>query len=213
MKKSIAMLLSVLLLFIMVVCQKTDYQPSFSITTETQGSTTAETEVTTDNIESGMDETTSGLLTESDEKTNSEASSEPDTELPEQPNEEELMEEAQFYITANSTTFTANFAENGSADAFRDLLREGDLTINMRDYGSFEKVGSIGISLPRKDTQISTSTGDVVLYQGNQIVIFYGTNNWSYSRLGKVDGVTAEALLSAFGSGDVAMTFSLTKPQ
>ncbi len=123
------------------------------------------------------------------------------------------MKEVQFYIIANGTTFPADFADNDSADAFRDLLREGDLTINMSDYGSFEKVGSIGTSLPQKDTQISTTTGDVVLYQGNQIVIFYGTNSWSYSRLGKVDGVTAEALLSAFGSGDVAITFSLTKPQ
>ena len=123
------------------------------------------------------------------------------------------MQQAQFYITANSVTFTANFADGGSADAFRDLLREGDLTIHMSDYGSFEKVGSIGTSLPRQDTQISTTTGDVMLYQGDQIVIFYGTNSWSYSRLGKVDGATAEALLSAFGSGDVIVTFSLAKPQ
>lgn len=123
------------------------------------------------------------------------------------------MEEAQFYITANGTTFTANFAENSSTDAFRDLLREGDLTIHMSDYGSFEKVGSIGISLPRKDTQISTTTGDVMLYQGDQIVIFYGTNSWSYSRLGKIEDASAEALLAAFGSGDVTVAFSLAKPQ
>ncbi len=123
------------------------------------------------------------------------------------------MKQAQFYITANHTTFTVSFAENSSADAFRDLLREGDLTVSMRDYGGFEKVGSIGTSLPRKDTQISTTTGDVMLYQGDQIVIFYGTNRWSYSRLGKIEGATAEALISAFGSGDVAITFSLTKPQ
>ncbi len=123
------------------------------------------------------------------------------------------MKEVQFYIIANGTTFPADFADNDSADAFRDLLREGDLTINMSDYGSFEKVGSIGTSLPRKDTQISTTTGDVMLYQGDQIVIFYGTNSWSYSRLGKIEDATAEALLSAFGSGDVAITFSLTKPQ
>lgn len=141
-----------------------------------------------------------------------EASSEPTTGLSEQPKEKEPMKEAQFYITANSTSFTANFADNASADAFRDLLREADLTINMSDYGSFEKVGSIGTSLPRKDTQITTDTGDVVLYQGNQIVIFYGTNSWSYSRLGEIEGATAEALLSAFGSGDVTITFSLTKP-
>ena len=117
------------------------------------------------------------------------------------------MKQAQFYITANDTTFPVNFAVSGSADAFRTLLQEGDLTIHMRDYGSFEKVGSIGTSLPRQDTQISTTTGDVMLYQGDQIVVFYGTNRWSYSRLGKVEGATAEALLSAFGSGDVSITF------
>ncbi len=141
------------------------------------------------------------------------SSKQPAAQLPEETKEEEPMKEVQFYIIANGTTFPADFADNDSADAFRDLLREGDLTINMSDYGSFEKVGSIGTSLPRKDTQISTTTGDVVLYQGDQIVIFYGTNSWSYSRLGKVNDATAEALLSAFGSGDVAITFSLTKPQ
>lgn len=142
-----------------------------------------------------------------------ETSSVPATTLPEPPKEEEPMKQAQFYITANDTTFPANFADNASADAFREKLREGDLTIHMSDYGSFEKVGSLGTSLPRNDTQISTTTGDVMLYQGDQIVLFYGTNSWRYSRLGKMEGVTAEALLSAFGSGDVAITFSLTKPQ
>lgn len=193
MKKSIAMLLGVSLLLIMSACsskqpakQKTDHQTSFSMTAETQDSTTAETEVTTDSITSKKEETASEPA---DEK--SEASSEPAEELTEQQKEEEPVNQAQFYITAKSTTFTANFADNGSADAFRDLLREGDLTINMSDYGSFEKVGSIGTSLPRKDTQISATTGDVMLYQGNQIVIFYGTNSWSYSRLGKVEGATA----------------------
>ncbi len=137
----------------------------------------------------------------------------PTMEITESTKEEEPMKEAQFYITANSTTFTANFADNGSADAFRDLLRDGDLTIHMSDYGSFEKVGSIGTPLPRKDAQISTTTGDVMLYQGDQIVIFYGTNSWSYSRLGKIEDTAAEALLSAFGSGDVTVAFSLAKPQ
>lgn len=214
MKKSIAMLLGVSLLLIMSACsskqpakQKTDHQTSFSMTTETQDSTTAKTEMTTDIITSEKEETTSESAAEKPE-----VSSELAEELTEQQKEEEPVNQEQFYITAKSTTFTANFSDNGSADAFRDLLREGDLTINMRDYGSFEKVGSIGTSLPRKDMQISATTGDVVLYQGNQIVIFYGTNSWSYSRLGKVEDATAEALLSAFGSGDVAITFSLKKP-
>ncbi len=200
MKKAIAMLLGITLLLIMSACsskqpdeQRTDQQAHFSMTVEMQDSTEAEIE----EMAPGPD---------------LETSSESAMELPEQPKEEESMKEAQFYITANSTTFAANFADNDSADAFRDLLREGDLTIHMSDYGSFEKVGSIGTTLPRKDTQISTTTGDVMLYQGDQIVIFYGTNSWSYSRLGKIEDASAEDLLSAFGSGDAAITFSLAKP-
>ncbi len=203
MKKTIAMLLSISLLLIMSACslkqsaeQKTNHQTSFSMSAEMQDSTTAKSEMPTDSITSEKEETPSKSV----------------TELPEQQKEEEPMNQAQFYITAKSTTFTANFADNSSADAFRDLLREGDLTINMSDYGNFEKVGSIGKSLPRKDTHISTTTGDVVLYQGSQIVIFYGTNSWSYSRLGKIEDANAEALLSAFGNGDAAITFSLTSP-
>ncbi len=187
MKKLIAILLGVSLLLIMSACSPA--QPA---------------EQRTDHPPSIETEGPSGNINEEKEET----ASEPAVELPK---EEESMKQAQFYITANSVTFTANFADSGSADAFRDLLREGNLTIHMSDYGSFEKVGSIGTSLPRQDTQISTATGDVMLYQGSQIVIFYGTNQWSYSRLGRIDGASAEALLDAFGSGDVAMTFSLTK--
>lgn len=226
MKKLIAILLSLWLLLIMSACslkqsakQNTEHQTSFSISAETQAGTTAKTEVQTDSITLEKEETTFEQLTESEDKTNSqaeptrepEASSESFTEQQEQSKEEEPMKEAQFYITAKSTTFRANFADNGSADAFRELLREGDLTINMSDYGNFEKVGSIGTSLPRKDKQISTTTGDVVLYQGNQIVIFYGTNSWSYSRLGKIEGATSKSLLSAFGNGDATITFSLAR--
>lgn len=126
--------------------------------------------------------------------------------------EEEAMKQSQFYIIAGDSAFTVDFAENSSTDALRELLKYGDLTIDMSDYGSFEKVGSIGQSLPCEDTQISTVVGDVMLYQGNQIVIFYGSNSWSYSRLGKINDVTKDDLLAAFGSGDVTVTVSLMKP-
>lgn len=149
--------------------------------------------------------------TEADLAAESADKAEPVTGQPEESKEEEPMKQAQFYIIAGETTFTADFADNSSADAFRELLAQGSLTIDMSDYGSFEKVGSIGQSLPREDTQISTTTGDVILYQGNQIVIFYGTNSWSYSRLGKIQNAAEDDLLTAFGSGDVAITFSLTK--
>ncbi len=209
MKKSIGILFVLFLLFTMSACsakepaaQKADNQTSSFTTSETQESAKSGTK-----LPSEEKQTSSEPLTESGENTDS------ITETVDQPKEEEPMKQAQFYITANSTTFTADFADNDSADAFRELLGEGDLTISMSDYGGFEKVGSIGKSLTRKDTQISTSTGDIMLYQGNQIVIFYGRNSWSYSRLGRIEDASADDLLSAFGSGDSDVTFSLTNPQ
>ncbi len=182
MKKLIAVLLCVSLLIIMSACSSKQF-----------------------------DEQKTDYQTSAKQTKQTETPAEQASELSEQPKEKEPMNQTQFYITAKGTAFTANFADNGSADAFRDLLREGDLTINMSDYGGFEKVGSLGTSLPRKDTHFSATIGDVVLYQGNQIVIFYGTNSWSYSRLGKIEGVDSESLLCAFGSGDTAITFSLTR--
>ena len=70
----------------------------------------------------------------------------------------------EFYITAGGQTFTARFENNSSADALRQLLSQGDLTVDMSDYGNFEKVGSLGQSLPTNDQSITTQPGDVILY-------------------------------------------------
>lgn len=118
-----------------------------------------------------------------------------------------------FYITAGGTTFTADFADNSSASAFRELLAQGPLTVQMADYGDFEKVGSLGQSLPRNDQSITTGPGDVILYQGSSITLYYDTNSWRFTRLGKIQNATREGLLDALGSGDVSVTFSLTAPQ
>ncbi len=102
--------------------------------------------------------------------------------------------------------------ENASAQAFVELLREGDLTVEMHDYGNFEKVGSLGASLPRNDTRITTEPGDVVLYQGNRITIYYDVNSWNLTRLGKVRNSSRNALKAMLGEGDVTVRFSLTPP-
>lgn len=112
-------------------------------------------------------------------------------------------------ITAGNTTFTATLADNSSVTALKELLKDGPLTINMSDYGNMEKVGPIGTSLPRNDEQITTGAGDIILYQGNSLVIYYDTNSWNFTRIGKIEGVTKEELLGAFGAGDVTVTFSL----
>lgn len=112
-------------------------------------------------------------------------------------------------ITAGDTVFTATLADNSSADALKELLAEGPLTIDMSDYGNMEKMGPIGKDLPTNDEEITTKAGDLILYQGNSLVIYYDENSWNFTRLGKIEGVTGEELLDAFGDGDVTVTFSL----
>jgi hypothetical protein len=113
-------------------------------------------------------------------------------------------------LTINGTTLTAVFADNTSAEAFKKLLKEkGSLTLSLKDYSSFEKVGPIGKTLPRNDTQITTEAGDIILYQGSMLVIYYDTNSWNFTRLGKIQNVTQPELKKILGSGDVTVTFSL----
>ncbi len=130
-------------------------------------------------------------------------------DLPE-PSNNIVETEAQsvFYITAGSNTFTADFADNSSAEAFRELLKGGALTVSMSDYGNFEKVGDLGTTLPRSDERIVTEPGDVILYNGSSITIYYDTNSWNFTRLGKIRDVTD--LKSKLGEGTVEITFSLT---
>ena len=121
--------------------------------------------------------------------------------------EEDSMETA-FYVSVDGTSFSATFAENTAARALRDLLADGPITLSMSDYGGFEKVGSLGQSLPTSNSQTTTQAGDIVLYQGSQIVIFYGSNSWSYTRLGRINDLAGWT--EALGGGTVSVIFSLT---
>ena len=114
-------------------------------------------------------------------------------------------------ITSDSGkhTLTATLADNSSAKAFYELLQKSPVTVKMHDYGSFEKVGSLPKSLPRNDTQITTSTGDIILYQGNQITIYYDENSWNFTKLGKVEGKTQDELKQILGKGNVTAVFSV----
>lgn len=134
---------------------------------------------------------------------------EPDT--PAQPEEPEApeptQEEPTLSITFGDHVLSATFADNSSAEEFQALLAQGPLTIEMEDYGGFEKVGPLGTSLTRNDAQITTEPGDIILYQGNQITVYYGTNTWSFTRLARIDDPTD--LQEKLGDGTVSITFSL----
>lgn len=126
------------------------------------------------------------------------------------PAEEEPMQPIpSLVIEANGKTFVAGLADNSSAEALVEKLTPGPVTVDMHDYGSFEKIGPLPWSLPRNDEQITTAPGDVILYQGNQITIYYDQNTWEFTRLAEIDGVTKEELLAALGEGDISVTFSI----
>ena len=106
------------------------------------------------------------------------------------------------------TPVTVAWEDNASVEALKMLAGEG-LTIEMSMYGGFEQVGSIGQSLPRDDAQTTTTSGDIVLYSGNQLVVFYGSNAWAYTRLGHITDQTPEQMKALLGSGDVTITLSM----
>lgn len=112
-------------------------------------------------------------------------------------------------ITIGDTVLTAELADNSSVSALKELLADGPLTINMSDYANMEKVGPIGSSLPRNDEQITTGAGDIILYQGNSLVIYYDKNSWNFTRIGKINGVSQDELKEILGDGEVTVTFSL----
>ena len=111
-------------------------------------------------------------------------------------------------ITAGGKTITATLADNATAKALAEKLKSGSVTVEMKANG-FEHYGPLGFSLERHDEQVAAVSGDIMLYNGNNICVFYGNNSWSYTPLGKVEGKTADELKAFFGSGTVSVTYSL----
>lgn len=116
-------------------------------------------------------------------------------------------------IEVNGIIMTAELSDNSSAAAFVELLKNSPVTIEMSDYGDFEKVGSLGTSLPRNDQYITTSPGDLILYQGSSITIYYDVNSWNFTRLGKIDDITQPELKAILGKGSITAVFSLPKAE
>ena len=126
-------------------------------------------------------------------------------------NEPEQEEITKMYITIYGNKLEVTLENNSSAKALVELLKQGNITYTADDYGGFEKVGGIGHTLPRNDTSINTVAGDVILYQGNQLCLYYGNNSWTFTRIGKIIGYSASELrnLLGAGKGSVEVTLSL----
>lgn len=144
-----------------------------------------------------------------------ESQQEPEPELQQQPAEEAVQstgqEEAEIMlqIQVGDTLLTAALEDNSSADALKEMLSEGPLTIEVENYGGFEKVGTLPESLPRNDTQMTAQPGDIMLYQGNSIVFFHGSNSWSYTKLGTIEQTGDLDLKEVLGGQESTVTLSL----
>lgn len=112
-------------------------------------------------------------------------------------------------LNVNNHDFDVKLENNSATDELVKKLHEGNITIHAKEYGGFEKVGNLGFSLPTNDESVSTSPGDIVLYQGNQISLFYDSHSWSYTKLGKIESDNLDDLKSILGSGDVTIVLSL----
>jgi len=156
--------------------------------------------VTWSELDSKMDsEQTDDQSTSTDVVTNSD-SDETGNQM-----QEEAKDNMEMIMMIDGTEVRVVWENNESVDALRKLAASGGLKIDMSMYGGFEQVGSIGQSIPRKDEQTTTKAGDIVLYSGNQVVVFYGSNSWAYTRLGRITGRTDEELAEMLGNGDVEL--------
>jgi len=111
-------------------------------------------------------------------------------------------------ISVNGTELTATLEDNSSTQALTELLKQGNITVDMSDYGNFEKVGNLPQSLPKNDEKITTVPGDIILYQGNKITIYYAENTWDFTKLGHINNITQEELKAILGDGDITVTLS-----
>ena len=112
-------------------------------------------------------------------------------------------------VKINNEVFDVKLENNSAAEELVKTLQKENVTVNAKEYGGFEKVGDLGFSLPANDENINTEPGDIVLYQSNQLSLFYASHSWSYTKLGKIENVSSTHLKEVLGSGDVSLTFSL----
>lgn len=117
--------------------------------------------------------------------------------------------EMRIFVSINEVKLSASLAQNSSAVALYNELKNGDITVNARDYGGFEKSGKLPKPLPRNDEQITMQACDMVLYSGQTFVLAYDTNSWSLTRLGHLEGISKDELKKLLGTGDAQITLSL----
>ena len=112
-------------------------------------------------------------------------------------------------IEVDQTVILVELLPSSSSEALEELLKKGPLTIPMKDYAHMEKFGDLGVRLPRNDRHITTKAGDVILSEGNLLVIYYAPNTWNFTRLGRVINMTEKELKKTLWKGNITATLTL----
>lgn len=112
-------------------------------------------------------------------------------------------------IKINEHILTVELANNSTTDELKKRLSKGSIVLDMKDYGNMEKVGDFEKPLPTNNEQMSTDAGDITLYQGKSLAIYYDKNNWSLTRIGKIKNISKDELRKILGKGNIKAEFYL----
>lgn len=135
---------------------------------------------------------------------------ETETEQTNSPETAEEQEEAmQIVLSVNGTGLDVTWENNETVQELRQVLENGDITVDTHQYGGFEQVGSLQQGFVRNDVQMTTAPGDIVLYSGNSVVLFYGSNSWAYTKLGHIANLSSDELEALLGGENAQVVFHL----
>ena len=199
MKKPLCILLFVIMIAVLAGCGKANDTAPSEATRDTVSMTerqTVATEAPTQAATVAVTQSPTQMV---------DATEEPQ-EIP--PTQAEEVQEKMLAMKIAGIPVTVAWEDNDAVAALKEYCRDQILTIPLSMYGGFEQVGSIGTSLPQNDVQTTTQSGDIVLYSGNQLVVFYGSNSWAYTRLGHITDKSQDELTSLLSNGDVSISLS-----
>ncbi len=185
MKKALLFFLSTAMLMTLTACGNTQTETSVSATAATTAAT-----------EAAQPQTTAPVGNEAPQ------------ENPQQTEQPKEVQNMTLQMTIGDTPVSVAWEDNEAVQALKALCENQPLTIDMSMYGGFEQVGSIGSDLPANDMQTTTSAGDIVLYSGNRMVVFYGSNTWAYTRLGHISDKSEEEMTQLLSNGNITITLT-----
>lgn len=204
MKKRLCLLLAVALTVVLTACGNTADKAKPTATVQATQPTVSATQAPTKSPET--QEMTAVTQAPQTEPTPMETAA---PEIATEIIQEEPAPAGDLQMLINGTAVAVAWEDNAAVDTLKELCNGQTLTIDMSMYGGFEQVGSIGKDLPQNDVQTTASSGDIVLYSGNQMVVFYGSNTWAYTRLGHINDKTQTELTELLSNGNVTITLNI----